>query len=362
MSEKAYNDLADWLVSTFRALPGVKSPELMDILRHQYTAEEGQLAVTMGAEGGRIDALMEKTGMTKDELMPLIQSMEEKGTMYTEPGSRDPIYKPLGMEALGIVETVSWGDNSTPFKKKLNELWYKFKPIYVNEGVAKIGKVGTLWCNWSVLPPDATPEENLKEQIKAVYEADDAIAVTGCPCRIIDKHGTNAECGCVVECCFSFGEMARWAVEKKWARQVSLDECLAIIEKCHEHGQVTTGYPAAILCNCCKHACINFYGMKLGKDHIYYGNHFYAIVDPEECNACGECVDRCPVEAIQLDSIAEVDTEKCLGCGACAAGCDTEALKMVRKAEEEIERLDAEVNNGLVSAFSKATPNWDVGM
>ena len=243
MEEKVYQDLADWLITTFRAQAGVKSPELMEILNLQYSPEEAKLALDMGPEGGKIDALTEKLGMTKEQLMPIIKSMEKKGTVYREPKREDPIYKPIGMEALGIIETASWGDNSSAFKKKLNELWHKFRPIYVGEGIAELGKTGMLWCHVGVLPEDATPEENLFEQIKLGYEQGVAIAVSGCPCRIIDKHGKDADpsCDCIVECCFSFGDMATWAVENGWARSVTPDECFEIIKKCHEKGQVNTG-------------------------------------------------------------------------------------------------------------------------
>ena len=121
MEEKIYDDLANWLITTFRAQPGVKSPELMEILRLQYSPEEAKLALDMGPAGGKLDVLAEKVGMAKDRLLPLIKNMEKKGTVYREPNSDDPLYKPIGMEALGIIETVSWGDNSSPFKKKLNE-------------------------------------------------------------------------------------------------------------------------------------------------------------------------------------------------------------------------------------------------
>lgn len=355
MENDVFEKLADWLVTTFRALPGVKSPELMDIIHFLYTPEEARLALQIGPEGGKLDALVTKTGMGEEHLKPLIKSMEKKGTIYTEPGSNDPTYRPLGIEIPGLAETSGWGDMNTPFKKRLIKLWDKFRPIYINEGVAELGRHLTAWCMVSALPSDAKPEENLFDQIKLTA---DYIAVTGCPCRLIEKQAEHGDvCDCIMDCCMSFGELARWAVEQGHARPITQGEAIDILAACEEKGQVHTGLPTAIVCNCCKHACINLYAMKLGKTHAYLQNHFLSVADPETCTSCETCVERCPVGAIQVETTAVVDSAKCIGCGACATGCEEKSIKMVRRSEEEIARLDAEFLEGLVKVVSMTKPD-----
>lgn len=52
-----------------------------------------------------------------------------------------------------------------------------------------------------------------------------------------------------------------------------------------------------------------------------------AVVDAEKCTACGECVEACPLEAIEIqDDVAVVDEETCSDCGACADVCPSEAI------------------------------------
>jgi len=52
-----------------------------------------------------------------------------------------------------------------------------------------------------------------------------------------------------------------------------------------------------------------------------------AKVDKETCTACGECVDSCPLEAIEMqDGVAVVDAETCGDCGACVDVCPTESI------------------------------------
>jgi NAD-dependent dihydropyrimidine dehydrogenase PreA subunit len=53
-----------------------------------------------------------------------------------------------------------------------------------------------------------------------------------------------------------------------------------------------------------------------------------AIVDAEKCTACGECVEACPLNAIEVKDVAVVDNDVCGDCGACVDVCPAEAIKV----------------------------------
>jgi NAD-dependent dihydropyrimidine dehydrogenase PreA subunit len=51
-------------------------------------------------------------------------------------------------------------------------------------------------------------------------------------------------------------------------------------------------------------------------------------IDKEKCNACGTCVEACPVEALKLKDVAEVDEETCIDCGTCVDECPEGAISL----------------------------------
>ncbi len=54
-----------------------------------------------------------------------------------------------------------------------------------------------------------------------------------------------------------------------------------------------------------------------------------AIVNQETCNACGDCIDSCPLDAIEMqDGKASVDEDTCGDCGACVDVCPTESISV----------------------------------
>jgi coenzyme F420-reducing hydrogenase delta subunit/NAD-dependent dihydropyrimidine dehydrogenase PreA subunit len=93
------------------------------------------------------------------------------------------------------------------------------------------------------------------------------------------------------------------------------------------------------------------------------GRHRPAAVAPERCNACKQCYQDCPYEAIsmvpRLDPKrrekyplqAEVDPSKCLACGICVASCDSRGTDMSSFALLE--------QRARIEAWTRAT--WEAG-
>jgi NAD-dependent dihydropyrimidine dehydrogenase PreA subunit len=60
------------------------------------------------------------------------------------------------------------------------------------------------------------------------------------------------------------------------------------------------------------------------------GDLMPAVIDPEKCTKCQECVEVCPVECITgaEDTVPTIDAEECTECAACESECPAEAITM----------------------------------
>lgn len=55
-----------------------------------------------------------------------------------------------------------------------------------------------------------------------------------------------------------------------------------------------------------------------------------AIVNINECVACGSCVKMCPLNLISIEQgvFAKINTDKCVGCGKCAKVCPASVIEI----------------------------------
>jgi NAD-dependent dihydropyrimidine dehydrogenase PreA subunit len=51
-------------------------------------------------------------------------------------------------------------------------------------------------------------------------------------------------------------------------------------------------------------------------------------VDSLKCNACGQCIEFCPVDVFEIKEGKSfpLNPQNCLGCGTCEAVCNMEAI------------------------------------
>jgi electron transport complex protein RnfB len=177
-----------------------------------------------------------------------------------------------------------------------------------------------------------------EDAIELLHKAK-TIVVTECMCR---KSSTMLDKGCDKshEVCFMFGSMAQYYLDHDMGREVDVDEASKILAKAHDEGLVTqpaTSQNPSGMCNCCGDCCGPLSSLKSYPKpaEMVFSNHFVKV-DESLCTGCETCIDRCQMDAIQMDTsdLAKVNLDRCIGCGLCVSTCSTEAITLVRKSSE----------------------------
>jgi len=178
------------------------------------------------------------------------------------------------------------------------------------------------------------------EDVKALIQKQDRIAVTKCFCAV-QQQTLGSSCSQPLEVCLMLGFYAEYYIEQGMGRKISQEEALDILAKAEEAGLVhqipDTQDPGAI-CNCCPDCCGELRVVKmLPNPAVLITCSYFCRVDPDSCNGCEICLDRCSMGAIRMteDQVAGINLDRCIGCGLCINTCPEEALTLVSKPEEE---------------------------
>ena len=175
------------------------------------------------------------------------------------------------------------------------------------------------------------------ESAKELIESAKVICVTKCTCRLI-----AGKCDRPIEVCLQIGKAAEYNLDRGTGRRVTQAEALQILKDSEEAGlmHVTMNRSADMhfICNCCGCCCIAMPVMIKYGTRMTDPSRYLATIDPDACQACGACVDRCWFSAITLDeenNTAIVAADKCMGCGVCQVSCPAEAIKLVESRPRE---------------------------
>ena len=54
------------------------------------------------------------------------------------------------------------------------------------------------------------------------------------------------------------------------------------------------------------------------------------IIDVDKCEGCGECVDTCPGEVLEMqdDKAVVINEEECMECESCVEVCEQDAITL----------------------------------
>ena len=110
--------------------------------------------------------------------------------------------------------------------------------------------------------------------------------------------------------CLHFDALGRYCVENGLGREMTRAETEQILKESADadlvHGISNWREKPDTICNCCSCCCLWMEAYhKLGDHKSLDASNYKLKVKSETCNACGLCVKRCPMDAIQLKYSAE---------------------------------------------------------
>jgi Na+-translocating ferredoxin:NAD+ oxidoreductase subunit B len=325
-----YEQLRDVLDSHPTTAP--KSETIIEILGMLFTPEEAGIAVNMSYKAGSLQKIAAASSVPESDAEARLESMANKGIIFSKNKDGKKLY---GLVPLipGVFEFPFMKSDNSPMYKKLGGLWEKYHHEALGAGFSG---------NPTPLMRVVAVEKSIKaenrvhpyEEVKSFINNAGFIALADCACRT-----SVGKCDRPKDVCLIFEGAGEFLVERGFARQITREEGLKVLDRAEEAGLVHTSNNSAdkanLICNCCPCCCTVLRGKtQLKHPHAFEPSRFEARVRGADCTGCGICADeRCPVKAIEMkDGIAVVDTAECIGCGLCVTGCPAEAISLVERA------------------------------
>lgn len=144
------------------------------------------------------------------------------------------------------------------------------------------------------------------EKLSTYLNKYDKFSLSDCSCRAARRH-LDEGCGHLEhEVCLQMGSGAEYYINTGRAREITREEAEEVIRKAEEMGlmhempHTEERGEALALCNCCGCSCFSMRIATMFKTPDAIRSNFCAEVNAQNCVACGQCVENCPVNAIQL--------------------------------------------------------------
>jgi NAD-dependent dihydropyrimidine dehydrogenase PreA subunit len=344
MTEDIFLKLAEYLNNLPGGFPPTESGVELRILQHLFTPEEAELALHLTPMPEESEAIASRAKIDLEEAAQRLEKMARKGLIYSlEREGKLPKYR-ANQFIIGI-----WEFNVNRLDVDLIRDVNEYMPVLLDEAW-KIPQLRTIPVGRSLTPEHVVlPYEQAEELVRT----QERFTVAPCICR---REHTMVEKGCdrPEETCLIFGNAADYYLRNGLGREIDLEETLEILNSAEEAGfvlQPSNAQKAANICLCCGCCCQVLKNIKRHpKPASLVSSPFVATVSLDTCEGCGDCVDRCQMDALELDGATiALQMDRCIGCGLCVPTCPTESLALERKPKSD----QPEVPKNMIEAFMK---------
>ena len=328
--EAVYHKLAAHLDTMPAGFPTTESGVELRILKRFFSPDEAELAlhVTLIPETARVIARRAKRSLEETEQR--LAEMAAKGLLFSIVKQNKPTEYMSNQMVIGI-----WEYHVNDLDPDLIHDMNAYIPDLL-EQAWKQPQLRTIPVNQSITPQ---MEISTYEDAENLINQQKRIAVAPCICRR-EKKMVGEGCQAPEEVCMVFGLAADYYVRNGIGRMIQKSEAFEILHDANRNGlvvQPSNAQKAANICFCCGCCCGVLRTLKKYPNPVeLVSSPFYARSNPELCDGCAICTERCPMDAIKIvDDKSGISRQRCIGCGLCVTTCPTEALSLVRKPETE---------------------------
>jgi electron transport complex protein RnfB len=346
MSEDLYEKLWQSINKHGIGMAPAKSGVELRLLAKMFTEEEARMYMHLTEDLETPEVIASRAKQDPEEVASLLKRMTDRGLTFPK-RKGDTVYYAAPPFAHGLIENQT-GKMDKEFAQIYEEYKFAEKIIKGPEVKRRLEFKMPLRVVPVMEPINTSRPIAAYEDAKAIIMKKDRIAVAKCLCAE-QQQILESDCKQPIEVCLMFGFYAEYYVETGMGRWITQEEALSILDKSEEFGlvhQITNYLDTDAMCNCCWDCCGMLQVVKTVPNpaELIVSNYF-AQSDPELCNGCGTCVDRCPIDAITLsdEEISEINLDRCVGCGLCISTCKTEAMTLVSKPDDK--RDDPPVEN-----------------
>ncbi len=330
---------------------------LITLLQTLMTDSQAKFIQIFKKPSLNFDQIKEKSNLDEISLDQMLNDLMDNGIIVGVPSRRTGmmVYRLMGPFP-GLFEYTNLRGETDEKHKKIAKLFEKlFKEM--QEGTqTNYDFIAKQFQNFPALTRIIPVEEEIEEipvekvmpleEASKIIEKYDDIAVAHCYCRhqqdLLEKSckTTNERTNC-----FLLGKSAQFAIKHKFAHPISKENAITIMNKASDEGLVHKAFHVHLnpeleeeaICNCCSCCCGPFQLYYSGVMPFHTLTSYQAELDENKCIGCGNCIEICPMETIEMDkSIARINLEKCIGCGVCVHHCSEKAIYLKRTGPRDV--------------------------
>jgi len=320
-----------------------------EILEQFYTRERAEFGAKFPLGAFTVEELRETYDQDADSLTETLESMADDGLIFVIK-SKDGVRKyTLTQFVPGVVEYQLMRGQDTPHDRKVARMLKDFIEGEMRDLMDPILKDPELMKQMMPEPPariitvegllPETTEVYSYERLSEMIDKETDFSAATCYCRH-QKYLLDDPCkigGLPQHSCLLVGEGADYAIDRGFGKRITKEEAHEIVELSEKAGLMHNvgnySDKAFFVCNCCGCCCEFLATAKRAQNNtvLEYAN-FIVKADKETCSGCGDCIERCQVEALSLEGeVISVNENMCFGCGNCVSVCPTECLTMERR-------------------------------